>query len=95
MRVYWTNTAIGHLLAVYEHLARDSPLYAQRIVDRLIRRSEEVADFPLSGRMVPEYETQDIREVIERPYRIIYRTMAERIDVLAVVHGMQMLPPEL
>ncbi len=94
MRVHWTNTAIAHLLAIYEHLARDSPLYARRIVDRLIRRSEEVAEFPLSGRMVPEYETQDIREVIERPYRIIYRATAERIDVLAVVHGMQTLPPE-
>ena len=94
MRVHWTNTAISHLLAVYEHVARDSPLYARRIVDRLIRRSEEVADFPLSGRTVPEYQTQDIREVIERPYRIIYRATADRIDVLAVVHGMQMLPPE-
>ena len=95
MTVHWTNTAIDHLLAVYEHLARDSPLYARRIVERLIRRSEEVAEFPLSGRMVPEYETQDIREVIERPYRIIYRVTMDRIDVLAVVHGTQMLPSEL
>ena len=61
----------------------------------MIRRSEEVAEFPLSGRMVPEYETHDIREVIESPYRIIYRATPERIDVLAVVHGTQMLPPEL
>ncbi len=61
----------------------------------MIRRSEAVAEFPLSGRMVPEYEARDIREVIERPYRIIYRATAERIDVLAVVHGTQMLPPEL
>ena len=95
MSVHWTNTAIGHLLAIYEHLARDSPIYARRIVDRLIRRSEEVSDFPLSGRMVPEYETQEIREVIERPYRVIYRATAGRIDILAVVHGTQMLPPEL
>ena len=95
MRVNWTNTAIIHLLAVYEHVARDSPLYARRIVDRLIRRSEEVAEFPLSGRMVPEYEAPDIREVIERPYRIIYKATAEGIDVLAVVQGTQMLPPEL
>ena len=95
MRVHWTSTAISHLLAVYEHVARDSPVYARRIVDRLIRRSEEVAEFPLSGRTVPEYEARDIREVIEIPYRIIYRATAERIDVLAVVHGTQRLPREL
>jgi len=94
VRVHWTNTATSHLLAVYEHVARDSPLYTRRILDRLIRRSEEVAEFPLSGRMVPEYETQDIREVIESPYGLSTGT-AERIDVLAVVHGTQMLPPEL
>ena len=59
----------------------------------MIRWSKEVAEFPLSGRMVPEYETRDIREVIESPYRIIYRVTADSIDVLAVVHGTQMLPP--
>jgi plasmid stabilization system protein ParE len=45
--------------------------------------------------MVPEYEVPDIREVIERPYRIIYRIKADQIDVLAVVHSAQLLPPEL
>ena len=42
--------------------------------------------------MVPEYEAPDIREVIERPYRIIYRVKAERVEVLAVVHGAQRFP---
>jgi toxin ParE1/3/4 len=95
MRVHWTQTAIEHLLAIYERIAQDAPLYAQRVVDRLTKRSEQIAMFPKSGRMVPEYEVPDIREVIERPYRIIYRIKAEQIDVLAVVHGAQLLPPEL
>jgi hypothetical protein len=40
VRVYWTHTAIAHLLAIYAHIARDAPIYAQRIIDRLTRRSE-------------------------------------------------------
>jgi plasmid stabilization system protein ParE len=44
--------------------------------------------------VVPEYGAPDIREVIERPYRIIYRIREEHIDVLAVVHSAQVLPPE-
>lgn len=95
MRVHWTDTAIQHLLAIYEYIASGSPLYAQRMIDRLLRRSEQIAAFPLSGRIVPEYEREDIREVIERPYRIIYRVRANQIDVLAVVHSTQLLQPEL
>ena len=45
--------------------------------------------------MVPEYEAPDLREVIERPYRIIYRIKEEDIDILAVVHGAQRVPPTL
>lgn len=95
MNVHWTDTAIEHLVVIYERIAQDAPLYAQRMVDRLTKRSEQITTFPESGRMVPEYEAPDIREVIEGPYRIIYRIKADQIDVLAVVHGAQLLPPEL
>ena len=95
MRVHWTHTAVEHLLAIYEHIAQDAPLYALRVVDHITRRSEQIGTFPESGRMVPEYEAPDIREVIERPYRIVYRIKADQTDILAVVHGAQLLPPEL
>ena len=95
MIVHWTNTAVEHLLAIYEYIARDSPVYAQRMVDKLTWRSEQIATFPLSGRMVPEYEADDIREIIEKPYRIIYRIKPEQIDVLAVIHGAQLLPEDI
>jgi plasmid stabilization system protein ParE len=39
--------------------------------------------------MVPEYRDENIREVIEQPYRIVYRIKADQIDILAVVHGAQ------
>ena len=95
MRVHWTNTALEHLLSIYAHIAQESPVYADRTVDRLTRRSEQVGQFPRSGRMVPEYQVPDIREVIERPYRIIYRIKPDQIDVLAMFHSAQELPPEL
>jgi toxin ParE1/3/4 len=55
MKVAWTNTAEGHLDSLYAFIARDSPEYAKRMVDRLTRRSQQIAEFPLSGRKVPEY----------------------------------------
>jgi addiction module RelE/StbE family toxin len=89
MKVHWTDTAEAHLDAIYAYIAQDSPQYALRMVDRLTRRSQQIADFPLSGRKVPEYEADQIREVIEGPYRIIYHIKPGQIDVLAVIHGSQ------
>ena len=59
----------------------------KRMVDHLTQKSRQIADFPLSGRRVPEYENDQIREVIEGPYRIIYHIKPEQIDVVAVIHG--------
>ena len=87
MKVHWTVTAEGHLDAIHNHIALDSPVYAKRMVDHLTRRSIQIADFPLSGRRVPEYEIDQIREVIEGPYRIIYHIKPDQIDVLAVIHS--------
>jgi toxin ParE1/3/4 len=89
VRVHWTNAAIDHLVAINDYVSNDSKLYADRLIDKLTRRSEQIAAFPLSGRMVPEYKDESIREVIERPYRIIYRIKVDQIDILAVVHGAQ------
>jgi plasmid stabilization system protein ParE len=94
VRVHWTDNAISHLIGIYDYIARDSAFYAQRMVDRLTKRTVQLGDFPVSGRRVPEYEAPDVREIIEKPYRIIYRVGSDQIDILAVVHGAQLLPPE-
>ena len=95
MRVHWTENAIGHLINIYEYIAINSPTYGKRIVDRITRRSEQIAIHPLSGRKVPEYEAEDIRELIEMPYRIIYRIKPDQIDILAVIHGVRLLTDEI
>ena len=87
MNVHWTDTAQGHLEAIYRYIAQDSVQYARRMVDRLTRRSQQIADFPLSGRKVPEYEMDELREVTEGPYRLIYHIKADQVDVVAIVHG--------
>jgi addiction module RelE/StbE family toxin len=87
MTVHWTDTAQDHLDAIYAYIAQDSPEYALRMVDRLTRRSQQIAEAPFSGRRVPEYDLDQIREVIERPYRIIYHITPDQIDVIAVLHG--------
>ncbi|WP_354666183.1 type II toxin-antitoxin system RelE/ParE family toxin [Nostoc sp. GT001] len=80
---------------MYTYIAQNSPRYATRIIDRITKRSQQLANFPLSGRIVPEFETEQIREVIEGSYRIIYYIKPEQIDVLAVIHGAQEITPSI
>lgn len=65
---------------------------AQRFVDRLTRRAEALAEHPLAGRVVEKYRRDDIREVYEGRYRMIYRILPDRIDILTVRHGARLLP---
>ena len=87
MKVFWTETAQNHLDAIYAYIAQDSPRYALRMVDRLTCRSQQVANLPFSGRRVPEYDLEQIREIIEGKYRIIYYIKPDQIDILAVLHS--------
>ena len=89
MKVLWTENALEHLKSIHRYIERSSPTYAKRMVDRLTSRSIQIADFPLSGRMVPEIQKKQIREVIEPPYRMIYHVLPDRIEVLAVIHSAQ------
>jgi toxin ParE1/3/4 len=50
-------------------------------------KSQQIAELPFSGRKVPEYDVDQIREVIEGSFRIIYHLKSEQVDVLAVIHG--------
>jgi len=63
MKVHWTETAERHLDAIYGFIAQDSTTYALRTVDRITRKSQQIGEFPMSGRRVPEYDMEQIREV--------------------------------
>jgi len=67
VKVLWTDSASAQLELIHNFVAQTSPDYAKRIVDRLTSRSKQIADFPFSGRMIPEYELSMVREVIEGP----------------------------
>ena len=87
MKVTWTNHALQQLSEIYEYIETDSPYYALQMVDRLTDRSKQIAKFPRSGRVVPEYNHPDVREVIEGSYRIIYKIKKNQIDILSVIHS--------
>lgn len=95
MKVHWTDRAKQRLKLIQQHIAKDAPLVAPNVIERLIRRSIQIGEFPHSGREVPEYRHPDVRESLERPYRILYHIKGDRIDIITVMHYRQLLPDDL
>jgi len=94
LKVTWTNHSLQQLSEIYEYIETDSPYYALQMIDRLTDRSKQIAEFPRSGRIVPEYNHPDVREVVEDPYRIIYKIKKNQIDVLSVIHSAKNEPDD-
>ncbi len=94
MKALWTDAALNQLEAIRDYLAQTSPEYARGIVERLVRRSEQIGIFPYAGRMVPEYEIEEVRQVIESSYRIIYLIKEDQIEVLAIIHTARRALPQ-
>jgi toxin ParE1/3/4 len=90
--VRWSHKARNRLREIHAYIAKDSPLRATQLVDRLIRRGELLKTGPRADRRVPEYPEDDLREVLERPYRLIYQVHPGRIDIITVKHYRQRLP---
>ena len=87
MNVVWTDPAIQDLKSIREFIAKDSEYYASEFIERVITAVDKLQNFPQLGRIVPELQTDNIRELIYQAYRVIYRTANNHIEVLAAIHG--------
>lgn len=92
MKVIWTPRAQRRLQEIHDHIALDQPVNADRWAARVLDRGDQIGDHPRSGRVVPEYGRETIREIFEGDYRIIYRIRSQQVDVLTVRHGGRLLP---
>jgi toxin ParE1/3/4 len=92
MTVIWSAEAQAQLSAIYQFVAQDSPQEAEALIRRLVDRVVQLESLPQSGRRVPEYPHDDLRELLSRPYRIIYRKRDENVEVVTVIHYRRQLP---
>jgi len=87
-QIKWTHKSLKHLEELHGYIAKDSIIYAQRFIKSLIQSVNILEKQPYSGRVVPEFDIQNIREIIYRNYRIVYRIQNnDDIEVLSVYHG--------
>jgi toxin ParE1/3/4 len=90
-RVVWSPRALADVEAIAAYIALDSSTYAKAVVRTIVTLTRTLARFPKSGRKVPEFDEETIRELIAYSYRIIYRIESDQITIAAVIHGRRML----
>jgi plasmid stabilization system protein ParE len=94
LRVIWTHEALESLRDIHAFLDDRSARAADRVVLELIRQGDVLGEWPLLGRMVPEFGAVRLRERIVSGYRLIYAVGPEAVGILVVLHGSRDLPRE-
>ncbi|MBP6731114.1 MAG: type II toxin-antitoxin system RelE/ParE family toxin [Chitinophagales bacterium] len=91
-KISWSDLALEDLQQIYDYICKDSELYASRVTERIVERIEILNTHSTAGTIVPEFEEESIRQLIEGNYRIIYRINSDgSIGIARIHHGARLL----
>ena len=91
LRIVWSEEALEDIESIAEYIEKDSPFYAKSVVTKFFEKAELLKEFSLTGRIVPELNDTNIREIFVYSYRLIYQIENDAIIFVAVVHGKRLL----
>ncbi len=91
--IRWTLQAADDFEAIVNFVALDSEHYGRLLAANILQAVERLGSFPESGRVVPEVNLPEIREILYGNYRIIYRVKLHAVEILTVYHGARLLDP--
>lgn len=94
MRIDWSDQSLEDIEEIRRYIARDSAVHAELFVDRIFEAVERLMDYPLSGRIVPEFEEPTLREIILGSYRIVHWIGEETISIATLFHSARQLKAE-
>ena len=92
MTLSWSPQSLDDIESIRAYISQDSPAYADLVVRRLMASVDRLRIFPESGRIVPERNDPEIRELIVRPYRIVYRVLPDKVEIVTVFHAARLFP---
>jgi len=93
-QVTWLSGAIADVEDICGFIAEESPRSAATVARRLYAAADRLFSFPASGRVVPEIDDEDVREIIVGNYRVMYRILPNEVEVMTVVHGARLFHKE-
>jgi toxin ParE1/3/4 len=90
VRIRFTDSARTQFLAGLAYIHEDRPSAAVRVRKRAELALRRLAQFPESGRVIPEFPELPYREVLVPPFRFFYLVRGETVWIVAVWHSAQM-----
>jgi toxin ParE1/3/4 len=91
VKIIWTTLAIDDLKGIHDYISKESNVYANKMIEKLIARVDQLQHFPDSGKIVPEFGQKSIRELIYGNYRIVYKKHPDHIGIVRVHHAARLL----
>jgi addiction module RelE/StbE family toxin len=92
MKIIWSPLAVDRSSEIADYIAQDKPSAAEKWINAVFSKVEQLKSSPEIGRIVPELNNTQFREIIYGNYRIIYRIEKKQISILTIRHGKQILP---
>ena len=90
-KLTWSEEALEDIDSIATYIEKDSPVYAKAVVSKLFEKVETLTSFPKLGRIVPEINNENIRELFIYSYRLVYKVTSDTIMIIAVIHGKRLL----
>jgi len=92
VRLNWTEQASSDLKSIYDFISVNSPSFAKVYIQRIKNKTTLLKDRPKLGRVVPEFDKIELRELIFGNYRIVYKIISEeQLDILTIHHSARLL----
>jgi toxin ParE1/3/4 len=92
VKIVLSKTARFDLKGIVDYIKRDSVKYAQLEKKKIQDAIDKLPQQPLAGRVVPELNNNNLRELIFRNYRIIYEVASEKqINILSIHHHARLI----
>ena len=95
INIIWSEKSIDDLESIATYIEKDSIYYAKSVVSTIFSKVDILLDFPLLGRVVPEYQDENIRELFVYSYRLIYKINKNNISIVTIIHGKRILKSSL
>ena len=87
-KVFWTHIAVRDLRQIVDYIAVQDSAGAEEVYRSIRNQTEDLGQLPYRGRLVPELQLQGVllyREIVQTPWRIIYRVLEDKVVILAVI----------
>ena len=91
LKLVWTNEALNRLTEIDDYISFDCIARARKFINNIIKSTTSIPQYPQKGRIVPEFNISELREIIYKNYRIVYRIKKDQIQILTIFEAHRLI----